>query len=119
MTGVQTCALPILGWVVGWDKGPFRGRAALESEREAGPHRLLRGLLCDGRQPPRAGYPVVRAGKPVGEVTSGNFSPCLERGIALAFLPPDAAVGEEMEVEMRGRPVPAQVARTPFVGGKG
>ncbi|HET6812159.1 MAG TPA: glycine cleavage system aminomethyltransferase GcvT [Acidimicrobiales bacterium] len=108
-----------LGWVVGWDKGPFRGRGALEAERETGPQRLLRGLVCDGRQPPRAGYPVVRAGKPVGEVTSGNFSPCLERGIALAFVPPDVAVGEELEIEMRGRRVAARVARTPFVGAKG
>src|SRR5579884_3289556 len=108
-----------LGWVVGWDKGSFRGRAALESERESGPQRLLRGLLCDGRQPPRAGYPVVRAGEPVGAVTSGNFSPCLERGIALAFAPPDVAVGEELEIEMRGRPVAAQVVKTPFVGAKG
>ena len=108
-----------LGWVVGWDKGPFRGRAALEAERGRGPHRRLRGLACDGRQPPRAGYPVVRAGKPAGEVTSGNFSPCLERGIALAFLPPDVAVGDGVEVEMRGRPVAAQVVKTPFVGGRG
>ncbi|HEX5268618.1 MAG TPA: glycine cleavage system aminomethyltransferase GcvT [Acidimicrobiales bacterium] len=108
-----------LGWVVGWDKGPFRGRAALEAERERGPHRSLRGLVCDGRQPPRAGYPVMRAGKPVGEVTSGNFSPCLERGIALAFVPPDVAVGDGAEIEMRGRPVAAQVVKTPFVGAKG
>jgi aminomethyltransferase len=62
---------------------------------------------------------VRRQGKPVGEVTSGNFSPCLERGIALAFLPPDVAVGEDLEIEMRGRPVPAQVVRTPFVGARG
>ena len=107
-----------LGWVVGWDKGEFRGRSALDAERQRGPQRLLRGLVCDGRQPPRAGYPVVRGGKPVGEVTSGNFSPCLERGIALAFVPPDVAIGDDVEIDMRGHPAAARVVKTPFVGGR-
>jgi aminomethyltransferase len=47
-----------LGWVVGWSKGGFRGRAALEAERRRGVPRLLQGLRTDGRQPPRAGYRV-------------------------------------------------------------
>ena len=74
-----------LGWVVSWDKGPFRGRDALLAEREAGPRRRLRGLVTDGRRPPREGSVVRRAGVRVGEVTSGNFSPELGHGIALAF----------------------------------
>src|SRR5436190_12974013 len=90
-----------LGWVVGWDKADFRGRTALEAERERGPARRLRGLLADGRQPPRAEQRVRLDGADVGEVTSGNFSPVLERGIALAFLRPD--VGEETPVEVEGR----------------
>ena len=49
-----------LGWVVGWDKGDFRGRAPLEREREAGPARRLRGLVADGRQPPRHDDAVLR-----------------------------------------------------------
>jgi aminomethyltransferase len=44
-----------LGWVVAWDKGPFRGRRALAAERERGITRRLRGLLLDGRQAPREG----------------------------------------------------------------
>ena len=51
----------------------------------------------------------------MGEVTSGNFSPVLERGIALAFLPPDVADGTEVTIDVRGRPVDATVAPTPFV----
>ena len=105
-----------LGWVVGWDKGDFRGRGPLEEERRRGPARLLRGLVVEGRQPPRAGYPVLRGGEVVGEVTSGNFSPCTGRGIALAFVPPDVTVGEELELDMRGRAVSARVVKTPFVG---
>jgi aminomethyltransferase len=104
-----------LGWVVGWDKGDFRGRGALEAERARGVARRLRGLVLAGRQPPREGYPVLVDGKPAGEVTSGNFSPVLERGIALAFLPPDVGPGAAVEVDLRGRPAAAEVVKLPFL----
>jgi aminomethyltransferase len=104
-----------LGWVVAWDKGDFQGRAPLEAERERGVERLLRGIEVEGRQPPRQGYAVLADGKPVGEVTSGNFSPVLERGIAMAFLPPAIEPGAEVEVEIRGKPVPGRVVKLPFL----
>jgi aminomethyltransferase len=104
-----------LGWVVRWDKGDFRGRAPLEAERERGIARRLHGLVLDGRQVPRAGYAVQRDGVTVGEVTSGNFSPVLERGIALAFLPPDTAIGDSFTVDVRGRDSAATVTKLPFV----
>jgi aminomethyltransferase len=103
-----------LGWVVSWDKGPFRGRDALAAERERGITRRLRGLTVEGRRPPRAGQPVLRDGKVVGEVTSGNFSPSLGCGIALAFVPPDLAVGDGVEIDLRGTAVPATVVKPPF-----
>ncbi len=90
-----------LGWVVRWDKGDFRGREALEAERQRGPSRLLRGIVVDGRRPPRAGQPVLLDGAEVGVVTSGNYSPVLERGIAMAFLPPD--IGQGTAVRVQGR----------------
>ena len=80
-----------------------------------GVSRRLRGLLLDGRQVPRTGYGVLRAGERVGEVTSGNFSPTLERGIALAFVRPDVDVGQVVDVDVRGRPVAAAVVKPPFV----
>ncbi|MGH9091081.1 MAG: glycine cleavage system aminomethyltransferase GcvT [Acidimicrobiales bacterium] len=105
-----------LGWVVAWDKGDFRGRAALERERVDGPRRRLRGILADGRQPPRAGDRVVAGDREVGTVTSGNFSPMRGRGIGLALM--DAAAGladgEAVTVTVRGRPLPARVAPTRF-----
>jgi aminomethyltransferase len=104
-----------LGWVVGWRKGPFRGRTALEAERDRGVARRLRGLLVEGRRPPRDGSPVLAGGEPAGVVTSGNFSPMLGQGIALAFLPPDVEEGAEVEVDLRGTHVPARVVPTPFV----
>ncbi len=78
-----------LGWVVGWDKEHFRGRDALVAERPDGVAVAWSGLATEGRQPPREGGTVVDDGRPVGTVTSGNFSPMLEHGIALAFV--DAA----------------------------
>ena len=104
-----------LGWVVRWDKGDFRGRPALEAEKARGVARRLRGLVLDSRQIPRAGYRVLRGDDTIGEVTSGNFSPVLERGIALAFLAPETAIGDEVVVDVRGRPAPAIVTRLPFV----
>jgi aminomethyltransferase len=104
-----------LSWVVRFDKGDFRGRAPLVAERDRGIHRRLRGLVLDGRQIPRTGYAVLMGEERVGEITSGNFSPVLERGIALAFLRPDSEEGTHVVVDIRGRLAPATVTRTPFV----
>lgn len=104
-----------LAWVVRFDKGDFRGRAPLEAERERGVHRRLRGLVLEGRQIPRTGHAVQVGEQRVGEVTSGNFSPVLERGIALAFLRPDIDEGASVTVDIRGRPATATVTRPPFV----
>jgi glycine cleavage system T protein (aminomethyltransferase) len=104
-----------LSWVVRFDKGDFRGRAPLLAERERGVQRRLGGLVLDGRQIPRSGYAVQVGEERVGEVTSGNFSPALERGIALAFLRPDVDDGAAVTVDIRGRPAAATVTRPPFV----
>ena len=104
-----------LGWVVGWDKGDFRGRAALEAERERGVSRRLRGITVEGRRPPRQGDTVLVDGKPAGEVTSGNFSPTLGCGIALAFLPPAVELGGSVEIDVRGKPLAGTVTKLPFI----
>ena len=103
-----------LGWVVSWSKGPFRGREALERQRQAGLTRVLRGLLVDGRRPPRSGQSVRQGGRAVGVVTSGNFSPMLEQGIALALVHPDVAVGDPVTIDVRGTELPAVVVDPPF-----
>jgi aminomethyltransferase len=107
-----------LGWVVRWDKGEFRGRGPLEAEKERGITRRLRGLAVEGRRPPRADQTVLRDGEPAGVVTSGNFSPELGHGIALAFVPPDVEIGDQLAVDIRGEAVPAEVVKPPFVGGR-
>jgi len=104
-----------LGWVVGWDKETFRGRAALEAERAAGPHRRLIGIVTDGRRPPRAGCVVVLDDIVVGTTTSGNFSPTLGHGIALALVAPHVGVGTDIEVDVRRTRLAGRVVDTPFV----
>jgi aminomethyltransferase len=101
--------------VVAWDKGDFRGRDALIAERERGVTRRLRALVIEGRRPPRAGQAVLIDGRAAGEITSGNFSPMLGHGIALAFAPPTVEVGDEVAIDVRGEAVPARVVAPPFV----
>lgn len=108
-----------LAWAVSFDKGDFRGRDALLRQEAEGPPSRLRGLLMDERRHiPRAHYPVFTGDRLIGEVTSGTFSPTLQKGIALAYLwPGDVAdIGSEVEVDIRGRRGAATVTRTPFVG---
>jgi aminomethyltransferase len=104
-----------LGWVVGWDKPNFRGRAPLAGERDAGISRRLRGISVEGRRPPREGSRVLRDGDEIGAVTSGNFSPMLGHGIALAFVPPEVQPGEKLAVDVRGQVFDAEVVTLPFV----
>ncbi|MCP9928222.1 glycine cleavage system aminomethyltransferase GcvT [Cyanobium sp. CH-040] len=110
-----------LGWLVHLEMPkPFVGREVLERQTAEGVSRRLVGLELQGRAIPRHGYPVLAAGaaagsNPVGTVTSGGWSPTLERGIALASVPADLArVGTELAVEIRGRAEPATVVKRPF-----
>ncbi|HEX5615445.1 MAG TPA: glycine cleavage system aminomethyltransferase GcvT [Acidimicrobiia bacterium] len=104
-----------LGWVVRWDKGDFRGRAALDAERTRGIGRRLRGIAVPGRQPPRAGSAVLVDDEAVGEVTSGNFSPTLGHGIALAFVRPDLGPGTDVVIDVRGKHLAGTIVELPFV----
>jgi glycine cleavage system T protein len=106
-----------VGWAVGWKKPAFWGREALLAEREAGPRRLLWGLVSLDRAIPRAHMKVLRADAAVGEVTSGTFSPTKRVGIALALLDTAAGLGDgdQVEVDVRGRRSPMRVVKPPFV----
>ncbi len=105
------------GWAVGWKKPEFWGKSALQQEKSAGPRRILLGLKALDRGVLRQGQAVLRGEEVIGETTSGTFSPSLEIGIALALLNTDAAVepGDEVQVDVRGRRLRAEVVRPPFV----
>ena len=105
-----------LGWAVGWQKEAFWGRDVLLAEREAGPERVLRGIVATGRGIPRPHMTVsLTPDVPLGEVTSGTFSPTLRKGIGLALVSsvvnPDAEVG----VDIRGRREIFQLTKPPFL----
>ena len=104
-----------LGWVVAWSKDEFRGREALDAERVSGVPRLLMGITTEGRRPPRADCSVLIGDQAVGVITSGNFSPMLGHGIALAFMPPTTSVGTAVVVDVRGTGLAGRVVSTPFV----
>ena len=104
-----------LGWVVAWDKPEFIGKAAAVAERQDGVSRRLFGIATEGRRPARTGYPVLVDGAVVGTVTSGNFSPVLGHGIAMAFLPPTTAEGDTVSIDVRGKELPGRVVGTPFI----
>ena len=104
-----------LDWVVRFDKEEFRGRDALLAEQERGLERRLTGLVVEGRRPPREGQTVRHGDEAVGVVSSGNFSPVREQGIALAFLRPGIEPGTAVTIDVRGTDVPAVVTAPPFV----
>ncbi len=104
-----------LGWVVKPAKGDFLGREAIERVRAAGPSRRLVGLEMIERAVSRHGYRILKDGAPVGVVTSGSYGPTVDRSIALGYVPAAlAAVGTALDVEIRGQPRAARVAKTPF-----
>ncbi|WP_445173212.1 glycine cleavage system aminomethyltransferase GcvT [Microcoleus sp.] len=105
-----------LGWVVHLDtKGDFIGREVLEQQKASGVSKRLVGLEMQGRHIARHGYPVIFEGETVGEVTSGTLSPTLNRPVALAFVPAKLAkIGQQLEIEIRGKNYPANVVKKPF-----
>jgi len=106
-----------LGWIVSLDeaKGDFIGRAVLEAQKKAGPSRKLVGFEVVGRGIARHGHPVHANHAYVGSVASGTYAPFLKKNIGLCYLPaPQAGIGKEFEIEIRGSRVPARVVPTPF-----
>ena len=99
------------------ESGGFPGVQRILTELDSGPIRKRVGLFVEGRQPVREGALVVDSeGSEVGKVTSGGFSPTLERPIAMAYVPTAAAVpGGEILIEQRGKIFKAEVAPMPFV----
>jgi aminomethyltransferase len=106
-----------LGWAVGWDKPTFWGREPLTAERAAGRTRRLIGLEALDRSIPRPHMTVSQepGGRPVGEVTSGTFSPTRKVGIGLALLEAGIADCSTVVLDVRGRPGEFRVTRPPFV----
>lgn len=104
-----------LDWIVKLAKPAFCGREALARQHRDGVRRRIVGFEMRGRGIARDGYPVLVAGQVCGRVTSASPAPFLGKNIGLCILPVDfARPGQSIEVEIRGRPVAAEIVATPF-----
>ncbi len=102
-----------IGFAVSFDHD-FVGKGALEAQRVDGLSRRLCGLVLDERGIPRHGHHVETESGASGTVTSGNLSPVLDAGIALAYLSPPVEAGERLTVTIRDRAVAGHVVAPPF-----
>ncbi|WP_227763881.1 glycine cleavage system aminomethyltransferase GcvT [Zhaonella formicivorans] len=104
-----------LGRFVVLEKEDFIGKDALVAQKAAGIPRKVVGFEMIERGIARAGYPVKKDGQQIGHVTTGSFSPTLEKNLGLAILDTKyAEIGETITVEIRNKDVKAQIVRTPF-----
>jgi aminomethyltransferase len=103
-----------LSWIVDFDK-EFIGKDVLVKQREVKPKRRLVCLELEGKVIPRHGYSLIDGGAEVGQVTSGVFSPSLQKPIAMGYVPRDKSkAGSTVEVDIRGKRFPATVVKPPF-----
>jgi aminomethyltransferase len=104
-----------LGWTIAWEPQDrdFIGRAALAAQKANANTRKFVGLLVEERAVLRSHQKVIVPAVGEGEVTSGTFSPTLQRSIGLARVP--AQTADRCEVEIRGKLVQARIVRPPFV----
>jgi aminomethyltransferase len=105
-----------LEWAVKLEKEAFIGKQALAEQRRRGDYHRIAGLIMEGKAPARAGYGVQFEGRPAGRICSGSPSPSLGgKNIATALLAPGAAaLGNTVEVEIRGQLHPATIVPLPF-----
>ncbi|MGI9165622.1 MAG: glycine cleavage system aminomethyltransferase GcvT [Pyrinomonadaceae bacterium] len=104
-----------LGWICKLNKGDFIGRAALAKQKEEGLKRRLAGFEITERGIARDDQDVVINGERTGRVTSGSPAPYLKKNIGLAYVPVEHAdEGQQIQIDVRGRLVEAQIVKTPF-----
>ena len=107
-----------LGWITKLGKGDFIGKPVMDGEKKNGLPRRLVGLSLPEKNIARHGYLITDGTKDVGVVTSGTYSPTLQRSIAMGYVPPASAMpGSTVHVVIRGKAIPATVTALPFVQG--
>jgi aminomethyltransferase len=105
-----------LGWITKLKKDEFIGKDVLVKEKEEGSKRKLVALTSDERFFPRQGYEITNNSRNIGNITSGTVSPVLEKPIALGYVSSEfKTVGTMVNFLVRGKEVPAEVIKLPFV----
>jgi aminomethyltransferase len=104
-----------LGWICKLDKGEFIGRETLAQQKADGTKRKLIGFEVIERGIARDDQEIVIDGKPVGRVTSGSPAPFLKKNIGMGYVPVEfASTGQQIQIDVRGRLVAAEIVKTPF-----
>ena len=104
-----------LGWICKLGKGDFIGRESLAKQKEAGVKQKLVGFEVTDRGIARDGQDVLLDGHKIGRVTSGSPAPYLKKNIGMAYVPAEHAnADQEIQIDVRGRPVTARIVSTPF-----
>jgi len=104
-----------LGFAVKLEAADFVGREALKKVAESPTGKVRVGLELEGKRIAREGAGVLSNDQSVGEVTSGTFSPTLQKAIAMGYV--DASIsetGSEVEIDIRGKRHAARVVNLPF-----
>ena len=105
-----------LGWITKVDKGDFIGRAPILRARQNGVTRKLVGFILEDRAFPRQGYALRAGGAATGTVTSGTFSPSLDKGIGMGYVGvAHAKPGSRVDVVIRDRAIGSSVVPLPFI----
>ncbi|MCC7431440.1 glycine cleavage system aminomethyltransferase GcvT [bacterium] len=104
-----------LGWITKLDKSNFIGREALLKVKEEKPKRNLVAFVVDSKRVARQHTKIFANGVEIGEVTSGNYSPSLDKNIGIGFVKSEfSKVGTMLEVEIGANFYKAEVVKPPF-----
>jgi len=104
-----------LGWIVKLDKGDFKGYQPILKLRQEGMKRKLIAFELKDKAFPRQHYQIQKDGKEIGEVTSGTFSPSLNKGIGLGYVPIEySEIGTQLDIIIREKPQKGIVVKPPF-----
>jgi glycine cleavage system T protein (aminomethyltransferase) len=104
-----------LDFAVDLEGRTFPGREVLCKMKQAPPQRIRVGLELSGKRVPREHFSILSDGQTVGQVTSGTFSPTLNKPIAMGYIQRDyAAIGTEVQIDVRSNAEAARVVKMPF-----
>jgi glycine cleavage system T protein (aminomethyltransferase) len=104
-------------WTVSFQKGDFVGSKVLTAQKQTGVARRFTAFELVEKAVPRHGFKILDSvsSQVIGEVTSGNLSPLLQKGIGLGYIPASHAIpGTPLTIDIRGKTVPALVVKPPF-----
>lgn len=108
----------VSSWAVKLKKKEFLGKSALEQLERSPSKRMQYGIVLSEKGIARVGYEVIKSGQHIGTVTSGTFSPCLKKSIAIILAEGKLQEGDNLHVRIRKNLVKGQVVRLPFVDPK-